>query len=503
MKNFSAEVSEYTPEQIAYLSERLRRDNMAFSRYAFARTNGSKFLLNWHHQLIARVMRAVFAGKIKRLVINIPPGFSKTQMCVIDFMSWAFLINPKARFLHLSAQDTLVLGNSDRTRSMVSSDWFQAIAPNFIIRRDVAAKKHWENTEGGRMVAAPTFGQITGERAGRLGETHSGCIIADDPLKAADAYSKPRLEAIKGVWTRGVMTRRADPNTPVVVVMQRLSVNDPSDFLLNGGTGETWRHLLIPAFLEPGEDPYANYNYSHGLPIQYEHPGGLTWADKMPQYDLDAIRESDSHTYAAQFMQRPMSLGGNLFKESWWQFYDPDTPPPFKYRFITADTATKTGRHNDYTVFQCWAVDHSQNLYLIDQLRGKWEAPDMRQKFLDFWEVNKPKGAHDGAMRYAYIEDAGTGSSMPAELRGKGVPILLLKRSRDKLSRAMDVLPRIESGFVFLPMGKKFLPGLIEECAAFTADDTHAHDDQVDCLIDAIDIFIKGGSSGTIATSLM
>ena len=90
--------------------------------------------------------------------------------------------------------------------------------------------------------------------------------------------------------------------------------------------------------------------------------------------------------FAAQYMQRPIALEGNLFKAAWLIPYKAEDLPPIEYRVIMADTAQKVGTRNDYTVFQHWGLGRDGRAYLLDQVRGKFEAPELiKQVHADYF----------------------------------------------------------------------------------------------------------------------
>ena len=102
--------SQFDQHEKRMLQYVLPRDSVAFSRYFFKNKEARKYIVNPHHKVMADVKRRVFDGEIKRLIINIPPGYSKTEEWVINFMAEGLAINPQALFMHLSYADDLALG---------------------------------------------------------------------------------------------------------------------------------------------------------------------------------------------------------------------------------------------------------------------------------------------------------------------------------------------------------------------------------------------------------
>jgi len=77
----------FDPRHIA-LKAKLEGSFYYFVRYAFKQMTGMKWSRNWHHEVMCNKLQDVVDGKCKRLVINIPPRYSKTEIAVICFMAW-------------------------------------------------------------------------------------------------------------------------------------------------------------------------------------------------------------------------------------------------------------------------------------------------------------------------------------------------------------------------------------------------------------------------------
>ena len=155
---------------------------------------------------------------------------------------------------------------------------------------------------------------------------------------------------------------------------------------------------------------------------------------------------------------------------------------------IYADTAQKTGERNDYSVFEVWGLGIDGKLYLIDMLRGKFEAPDLKRKAIDFWNKHKSffVGTH-GQLRKLKVEDKASGTGLIQEIKRDGaIPVEGIQRNKDKYTRVLDILGYIESGYIMLPNECSWISDFIDECESFTADDSHIHDDQIDPMCDAI-----------------
>lgn len=489
----------------AIIRAECERDHLFFSRYFFKAREGIKFRVNWHHHLIADTVQRVIDGELKNVVINVSPGSSKTELVVINLIARGLALNPRARFLHISYSDDLALLNSQKAREIIASDEYQALWP-LQIADDARAKKRWnvvvDGKTAGGVYAVSLGGQITGFRAGHMAEGWQGAIIIDDPLKVKGATSKAEREGANKTLINTVKSRKANPDTPIVVIMQRLAEEDPTGFIKAGGFPGEWHFVEIPALIG---DEYVEALPEHLRPMVED--GGARdddgrfsyWPYKEPLPDLLAMRDAkDSATrmvFAGQYMQRPAPEGGDILRGEWFGRYR--QAPVIKYRMIFADTAQKTAERNDYSVFQCWGLGEDGRIYLLDQIRGKWEAPDLERRAIDFWNKHKPTELFRvGALRKLKVEDKASGTGLIQSIKRHGkIPIEGIQRHTDKLVRVKDVAGYIESGLVMIPEEAEWVHAFVAECEAFTADDTHAHDDQIDPMCDAInDMLAKARS---------
>lgn len=474
---------------------------MFFSRYFFKHRQGIKFLVNWHHVLIADVVEQVIRSELKNVVINVPPGSSKTELVAINLIARGLALNPRARFLHISYSDDLALLNSETAREIVQSDEYQALWP-LAISDDAKSKKRWnvvsDGKKAGGVYAVSLGGQITGFRAGHMAEGWQGAILIDDPLKVEDAYSKTNRDKANRKIISTVKSRKANPDTPIIVIMQRLAEEDPTGFIKAGKVPGDWKFIEIPALITD--------EYVEALPERIRdqvdksdrlEDGRFSyWPYKEPATDLAEMEVADRYVFSGQYQQRPSPLGGGIIKGASFGRYT--VVPHLLYRKIYADTAQKTAERNDYSVFQCWGAGSDGRIYLLDQIRGKWQAPELKKRAIDFWNKHA-EGWEDPnrpALRQMKIEDKASGTGLIQDIQATGgIPVEGIERVKDKLSRVMDVVSFIDSGLVYVPESAPFVSDFIGECESFTADDTHAHDDQIDPLVDAINDMLGGARS--------
>jgi len=261
------ETQPWSYNELRMLKYMLENDGIQFMRYFFKHREGTKMLRNWHHYVIEYVLQAVYDGKLNRLIVNIAPGYSKTEQVVLNFIARGLALNPRSKYIHASYSGDLAQENSSKIREMVGSEEFQELWP-MDIRVDSKGKKRWFTELGGGMMAAPAGGQITGFRAGRMESGFTGAFVIDDPVKPDDAYSAVKRNAINNRFNNTMRSRLAVEEVPMVVIMQRIHEDDLSGYLLKGGSGDKWHHLVIPTLLsdEAINTPYSD-DYTHGKPI--------------------------------------------------------------------------------------------------------------------------------------------------------------------------------------------------------------------------------------------
>lgn len=213
---------------------------------------------------------------------------------------------------------------------------------------------------------------------------------------------------------------------------------------------------------------------------------GPLWPFKHTSAQLAIRKAGDKFTYGAQLQQDPTAALGNMFKDSFWKHYDM-LPSGVDTVRIYGDTAQKVKERNDFSVFQVWARVPPLGIFLIDQVRGKWEAPMLESATVEFWNKHKPTIYQPMGASALYIEDKSSGSSLIQSLQTNYmIPVIPIQRHTDKVFRAYGIINYIASGFVHLPLNVDWMNDYKEEFRRFTPMMTHRHDDQIDPTMDAI-----------------
>jgi predicted phage terminase large subunit-like protein len=257
--------------------------------------------------------------------------------------------------------------------------------------------------------------------------------------------------------------------------MQRLHEKDVSGVIEEMALD--YCHLVIPMRFEPGRCCHTSIGWTDPRTTE----GELMFPERFSEAQVSELEKTlGSYGTAGQLQQRPAPRGGGIIKEAWFKFWS--KMPILEFRTIHADTAQKTGQENDYSVFQCWGRAVTGEAVLIDQIRGKWEAPELLVQCRAFWRKHLATQT-TAKLRGLYVEDKSSGTGLVQTLRREGIPVLAVQRNNDKISRGYDAAPFIESGNVLLPVDAPWLSDFLAEVASFPGG---AHDDQLDPMFDAI-----------------
>ena len=430
----------------------------------------------WALDAICIHLEAVTKGDINRLLMNVPPGSMKSLLTGVIWPAWEWGPRnmPEMRFVGTAHEEQLAIRDSRRCRDLIKSDWYQRLWPIELLA-DLDGKREFGNTKKG-VRQARAFTSMTGVRGDR--------VILDDPISADNANSAAKLEAARIAFTETLPTRTNSEKSAIVVIMQRLNEKDISGVILEMGL--PYVHLCIPMRFEPERRCTTAIGWSDPRTVENE----LMFPERFAEAQVAELEKTlGSYGAAGQLQQRPSPRGGGIINTEWFNYWT--SIPALDFRFITVDTAQKTATHNDWSVLQCWGRSTVGKAIKIDQIRGKWEAPELLVQSRAFWlkHLNDQRPAYQAAtLRGMYVEDKVSGTGLIQTLRREGIAVMAVQRNKDKISRAYDAAPFIESGNVCLPQDAPWLSDFLAEIASFPSG---VHDDQIDPMFDAIGLVQK------------
>lgn len=434
-------------------------DFEAFNRKVFETLEGDPLEPSWHHSAIAKVLEDVAEGRIKRLLITMPPRILKSQMVSVAFPAWVQGKDPRRKILCTSYNEDLAITFANNWRRILPLPWYQSAFP----KTHISARKNREAETllkaGGFRLSLAAGGALTGRGA--------DLIIIDDPLKAADAYSDAARKRIDDWFGQTVVSRLNNKSTgAIVVVMQRLHPDDLAGKLIEAGG---WHHLNLPAIGTSDLDvPLTKgrvYHWREGEPLQPK---------REPVSVLDAVKaDMGARDFGAQYQQMPVAIEGDYIRLKYFRRLDEDALRKSGGEYvISIDTANTGSANADYSVIQLWRIGAKDGHFdLITQLRGHWDYPALRDQAARLSEAHgHPK---------ILIESAGVGYALIKDLRDKGCSTFGIVPKESKNERVMRVLPIIESERVGIPAKADWTADFTHEIAAFPAG---RNDDQVDAM---------------------
>ncbi|MBZ9873178.1 phage terminase large subunit [Mesorhizobium sp. BR1-1-9] len=447
---------------IQMLFSAARNDLATFVALAFSVVDpGARYLPNWHIRAITHQLERVLLGHCKPLIITMPPRSLKSVTTSVAFPAWVLGRDPSKRMICVSYAQPLAVKLANDFRTVVDTAWYRSIFPTFKINPRKNTENEMQTTLGGGRLATSTGGQLTG-RGGDI-------IIIDDPLKADEAHSESARSKC-AEWVRSTLMSRFDnpAKGAAVLVMQRLHVDDLAGILLEAGG---WEHLNLSAIAEQDERIQTGKDRWHDRKI-----GDLLHPSRYGMAELDGLKLAlGSLNFSAQFQQAPAPPDGNIVKRAWFRYYDPGQLDLRSMTIVQSwDTAVKGDPSCDYSVGTTWAKD-GNNYYLLDLVRVRAAYPELIKAVKNFLAKHDPE--------IILIEDAGSGSSLIADLDSQNISTTPIKTRIDKESRLSRVGAMIENGNVHLPKDAHWKDDFLVEVLAFP---NGKHDDQVDSMTQAL-----------------
>jgi len=445
--------------QVMYAEKRIQ--NKAKDDFlSFVKCVWPEFIEGAHHRHVAQKFNDIAEGKIKRLIINMPPRHTKSEFASYLLPAWMVGRNPKLKIIQVTHTGELAIRFGRKAKNLIDSEEYSKIFQTRL-QEDSQAAGRWETAQGGEYFAAGVGGAITGRGADLL--------IIDDPHSEQDALSPTSLENAYEWYTSGPR-QRLQPGASIVLVMTRWSKKDLTGVLLRNQKevkGDQWEVVEFPALMDHG-------------PV---------WPEYWGQDELDKVKATlPVGKWNAQWMQNPTSEEGALIKREWWRTWEEDSPPDLHYVIQSYDTAFMKKETADFSAITTWGVfypeeDKPANLILLDCVKERYEFPELRRVALDQYKYWKPE--------MVIIEAKASGLPLTYELRQMDIPVQTFTPSKgnDKHVRVNTCAPLFESGMIWAP-DQKFAEEVIEECAAFPHGD---HDDLVDSMTMAVMRFRQGG----------
>lgn len=431
---------------------------------------------NWHIEYLCNELQIIGVRVKNRLpkdydlIINIPPGTTKSTIATVMYPVWTWIIDPTQTFITSSHDLELSTAHAVKSRDIIKSQRFKEYFGTIELKTDQDNKRNYQNNSGGSRIVASVGSNVTGKHAHQL--------IVDDPLNPEKAASEVGRNTANRWMDTTLSTRKVDKElTPTIVVMQRLHEVDVTGHLLS--KGKKIKHICLPAEESILVSPkYLKSKYIKGLldPIRLNE---------------NVLRESKkdlgSYGYANQFDQSGAPLEGGIFKKDWFrvikfdEFIKISKGKNIVWNYKLDGAYTDKTENDPCGIWASCVINNT--IYVRDFLEGWFTQPEYL-KTIKEWI---PKNGYS-QMSKIKIEPKANGISTVQTIKRETIlnvseykfpKTKKIAMSDSKVTRANACSPSAESGRVVFIDGayvRKTLTSIINFPNA-------AHDEAVDCMV--------------------
>jgi len=452
------------------LEQKASTNFMSFVRLVWPNFISDTFVSGRHHKIMAEKFEGFASGKIKRLIINMPPRHTKSEFGSYLLPAWMMGKFPHRKIIQSSHTADKALEFGRKVRNLVAAPQFRAVFPDVSLQADSKAAGKWSTNKGGSYFAVGVGGAVAGY-GGDL-------IIIDDPHSEQDGKNL-NSDAFDSTydWYMTGPRQRLQPGGAILLIMTRWSKRDLTgrllDYAVKNPDADQWEVIEFPAIMPSGK------------PV---------WPEFWSIEELEATKATiHPRFWAAQYQQEPTSSETAIIKKEWWKLWPEDSPPECEYVIQSWDTAfTKTER-SDYSACTTWGVFYQEdeqktgkmlpNVILLDSFKEKMEFPELKDVAFKHYKECNPDTL--------IVEAKASGLPLIAELRQMGIPVQEFTPSKgnDKIARVNAVSDLFASGVIWCP-DTRWAHELIEETADFPNGE---HDDLVDSMTQALLRYRQGG----------
>jgi phage terminase large subunit-like protein len=462
-----------------------------FTRQAWDIVEPGRHLV-WAKHIDAMVehLQAVCEGKIRNLLITIPPGCTKSRLVGVFLPAWRWLHAPGERWLFVSNNEKLATRESIACRKLIESDWYRAFGMTWELEGDQNAKTLYNNTSGGHRQCLGIRANVTGVK----GEW----IIVDDANDAKKVQSEADRDEVNGKWDNSIYDRVTDFKLGRrVIIGQRTHQRDLIGHIKE--TATEFEELRIPEEFEPDRRCHTSIGWTDWR----TKPGELLRENEFGSPQVESAKKRLGIIYRAKHQQDPTSAEGYRFKAKdfrYWRWdgdyiilqhgdsaeYRFHATKQIKFRFCTADGATSAKTSADFTVVSSWLVTQRYDLLWLGCRRVQLEIPEQPA-------VVKEEYVLHGA-EFVDIEAIMSNVGLYQLCsRVQGLIVCGFKPQGDKLTNSTPALVFTSAGRLWLPDDAAAdrvgfpVAEVQAELLSFTGiKDQDEHDDIVDTLSRAV-----------------
>lgn len=469
-----------TPQDAA--KELLRRKAARESLIGFTEYTLASYQADLYHHHLAEALERVERGECRRLMVFAPPRTGKSELSTRRFPAYYLARNPNKNIISASYNSEFAAGFGRNVRDIIEGEEFGRLFPQVKIRSDNRSAGEWQLEKGGTYFAVGIGSGTTGRGA--------HLFLIDDPIKdRKDADSAGNRED-QWNWYRDVVYTRLEEAGAIVMTLTRWHFDDLAGRALELqriGKGQGWEVLSYPAFPEVRQDSNGEFILNDDGTVPGDPLGRKPLESVAPsRFSTEALLDRQDtlgeRSWAAMFMQRPMSLEGGMFQRSWFKDVVDTAIPARRNKVRAWDLAASS--NGDYTVGTLMSRDPATGVYYIENIKR------FRGSSLDVERTILQTAQSDGrGVRIILPQDPGqAGKDQASNYVRKlaGFNAKAVRPSGSKEIRAAAFAAQVEAGHVFLCPGSWREP-FLEEADTFPLG---THDDQIDACADAFNALI-------------
>lgn len=425
----------------------------------------------WVMQAICDHLQAVAEGKINRLLINVPPGFSKSLLTSVFYPAWLWGPGgqPDKRIVGTSHSKDLAIRDSMKNRTLVESEWYQE-RWKVDLKGDQNAKSNFASTAQGTREAA-AFTKMTGKRG--------DVVILDDPISAFDANSEAELYNAEVAFLETLPSRVNSEASAIIVIMQRLSQRDTSGLILERPE-LGYEALILPMRFE--SDRRCETSIGFVDPREYE--GELLFPEFFPESRVSQLESSlGAFGSAGQLQQSPVPRSGGLFQRTWLQPLN-TIPHNLVAEVRGWDFAGSTNATADYTAGVKIGKTSDGKIVILDCKRERLSPQGVRNLVMQCAIADGKK------TRISIAKDPGQAAMGQVEQYRQdliGWDVRFSPETGSKTVRALPLAAQAEGLAVYYVVGE-WNSGFLDEISVFP---NGKNDDRVDATTRAFNELLK------------
>ena len=393
------------------------------------------FVDGWHIEAVCQYLEACYEGRVRNLIINVPPRHMKSLLLNVFFPAWVWSKSPSKKFIFTSYSEDLVIRDSEKCKKLITSEWYQErFKVELESKPDTTTK--FQNTKGGYRYSFGFGGSITGQGG--------DFVLIDDPLKATEADSEAVRKKVNDDFDNAVSNRLNDPKTGVrILIMQRLHEMDLVGHILSK------KDLNYEMLVLPAEYEGARFESSIGFVDPRTFTGELLWKERFGEAEIAELKATLSERgVAGQLQQRPAPAGGFVFQKKWFARLHNNEDVAGIY--ISWDTAESLNVNAAYSCGVVGELRSDYTLFTREVVRKRLLFPQLQE------EVENLAKKYQHKLKGVIIENKSSGVQVIQSLRQSSPQWLAEKLfafnpKGDKTARAFQASQWCENGSAFLP----------------------------------------------------